>query len=177
MSFHLLGPPHTPRRCLRPRSGLGEPRCWVRRGEPDGSALGAGQGGRWQRERVRERARSAAQSGRARAARLPPGGYGPHCRHRSPRPPAAPARARRGSAGWAGARPGAPQGCGGPGSGAGRGGGAIRRAGRNPPVLDPTSTKAAPVGQFSVPRALCPACLMGYANNQDPPFLAFEGNE
>lgn len=27
LSFHLLGPPHTPRRCLRPRSGPGEPRC------------------------------------------------------------------------------------------------------------------------------------------------------
>lgn len=32
LSFHLLGPPHTPRRCLRPRSGPEEPRWWVRPG-------------------------------------------------------------------------------------------------------------------------------------------------
>lgn len=86
LSFHLLGPPHTPRRCLRPQSGPGEPSCWVGRGEPGGLALGAGRAAARSRSRVGRRARSAAQSGRARAARLPPGGHGWHCRRRSPRP-------------------------------------------------------------------------------------------
>jgi hypothetical protein len=80
LSFHLLGPPHTPRRCLRPRTCPGEPRCWVWSEEPGGTALGAGRAAARSPSRVGGRARSAAQSGGAQAARLPPGGHGPHCR-------------------------------------------------------------------------------------------------
>lgn len=80
LSFHLLGPPHTPQHCWRPRSGPGEPRCWVRHGEPGGWALGAGREAASSRSRVSGRARRAAQSGRARAALLTPSGHIPHCR-------------------------------------------------------------------------------------------------
>ncbi|XP_040592528.1 uncharacterized protein LOC106021624 isoform X2 [Mesocricetus auratus] len=41
LSFHLLGSPHTPRRCLRPRSDPEEPRWWVRR-YSGGPAFGTG---------------------------------------------------------------------------------------------------------------------------------------